>query len=141
MPNATPINVIVAETRLIEQEADILVLTKLIRLKAIEVGMNLLYQTKLITTASELARNILNYAGSGSSSVEHVQRESQQGIRLIFSDQGPGIADIDKAMQDGYSSGTGLGVGLPGARRLMDEFDLTSVVGEGTTVTVILWSS
>lgn len=141
MLNSTLINVTTTETLLIQQEADVIGLTKLIRQQAVEVGMNVLYQTKLITAASELTRNMLNYAGSGTSSVERVQQGTKEGIRLTFTDQGPGIPDIDQAMQDGYSSGTGLGVGLPGARRLMDEFTLTSALGEGTTITVILWSS
>lgn len=140
MPNQTPIDALTLETLAIRQEADLMVLTRLIRQQAALVGMNTLYQTKLVTATSELARNMLNYASGGITTIEQVRQGARTGIRLTFADQGPGIADIDLAMQDGYSSASSLGVGLPGARRLVDNFSLTSVVGEGTTVTLILWS-
>lgn len=137
MLSPTTINVVATETLAVQDESHVLALTKTIRQQA--AHMNLLSQTKLITAASELARNMLNYAGGGVARIEQIRQGMKTGIRLTFSDQGPGIADIDLAMQDGYSSGAGLGLGLPGARRLMDEFSLTSVVNQGTSVAIILW--
>jgi serine/threonine-protein kinase RsbT len=104
-------------------------------------GLSLVDQTKLVTAASELARNTLVYGGGGVAQVEGVTSPAgRKGIRLQFTDEGPGIADIDLALTDGWTSGGGLGLGLSGARRLVDEFDLASKPGEGTSVTVVKWS-
>lgn len=104
-------------------------------------GLSLVDQTKLVTAASELARNTLVHGGGGTARVEVVKSAAgRTGIKLHFTDEGPGIADIDLALRDGWSSGTGLGLGLSGSRRLVDEFELSSKPGEGTTVVVVKWS-
>ncbi len=139
MPTPT-INVTATETLSIRHESDVVPLTSRVRHLAGRLGMGVLNQTKLVTAASELARNMLNYAGGGVVKLEQVSHVEKTGVRLTFSDRGPGIPDIEQAMQDGYSTGAGLGLGLPGAKRLTNEFNLTSVVGEGTTVTVIKWT-
>ncbi len=117
-----------------------MLLVTLIRQHASLVGLTSLDQTKLITATSELTRNMLNYADKGQVIIDQLTRGNQRGVQLTFADNGPGIADIDQAMEDGYSSGLGLGLGLPGAKRLMDEFHIASVVGQGTTVTIAKWT-
>ncbi len=141
MPIRTTIKVKTTETLKIGHEHDVIVLIGRLRQQSERLGMNSLNRTKLITAASELARNMLNYAGGGEVSVDEISQNERTGIRLVFSDQGPGIADSSLAMQDGYSTGSGLGLGLPGAKRLTNEFSLTSVVGQGTTVMVIKWTN
>lgn len=140
MESPTAINVLTAETLPIQQEQDVILLVSHLRQQAVSTGMNALGQIRLITAASELARNMLVHAGGGQVQIERIQRSPRSGMRLIFSDMGPGIANMDKAMQDGFSTGTGMGLGLPGAKRLVSEFDLVSVVGEGTTVTIVMWT-
>lgn len=98
-------------------------------------------QTKIVTATSELTRNIIRYAGRGTVYIEHVSEGAKEGLRLTFEDLGPGIADIDMAMKDGYSSSNGMGLGLPGTRRLMDEFEIFSEVNKGTRVVVVKWSN
>jgi len=98
-------------------------------------------QTKLITAASELVRNMLRYANGGEAILEIVVRNNVKGVRLTFVDKGPGIKDIKQAMQDGFSTGRSLGLGLPGAKRLANEFDIKSEVGKGTTVSIIRWKN
>lgn len=127
------------ETCAIEAESSLLSVRRALRTASKEAGLSLVEETKLVTAASELARNILEYAGHGSMTVERLNREGRIGIQARFEDQGPGIVDVDLAMQDNYSSNKGLGMGLPGSKRLCDEFDLTSAVGKGTTVTVVQW--
>jgi serine/threonine-protein kinase RsbT len=107
---------------------------------ATAAGFRLVDQTKIVTAASELARNTQVYGGGGSMRIEHLQDGTRQGVRLTFEDQGPGIPDIERALQDGFTSGNGLGLGLGGARRLMGEFSIVSKVGEGTRVTVAKWT-
>jgi serine/threonine-protein kinase RsbT len=104
------------------------------------VRLSLVDQTKLITAASELARNALVHGGSGTASIETIRCDERCGVRVTFRDSGPGIADVGLAMTDGWSSGSGLGLGLGGARRLVDEFTLDSRPGRGTTVTVVKWT-
>jgi serine/threonine-protein kinase RsbT len=104
-----------------------------------EIGLTVLDRTKVVTAASELARNTVVYGGGGVMSLEIVRDGRRQGLRLTFEDNGPGIADVDRALEDGYSTGSGMGLGLPGARRLTNEFELTSTVGVGTCVTVVRW--
>jgi serine/threonine-protein kinase RsbT len=113
----------------------------LLRAHSRRVGFSLVDETKLITAGSEIARNILKYAGDvgGQLVVQELSQGGRNGLRAVFSDRGPGIADVAMAMTDGYSTGGSLGIGLPGARRLVDEFDLKSVPREGTTVTLIKW--
>ena len=113
---------------------------QLARNLAVECSLSLVDQTKLVTAASELARNTLLYGGGGTMSAELVERAGRRGVRLSFADKGPGIPDTDLALSDGWSSGKGMGLGLSGARRLVDEFDLHTVVDEGTTVTVVKWA-
>lgn len=140
MPLLT-INVTATETIPVRQEQDVIPLISSIRQQAIQLGMNLLNQTKLSTAISELTRNMLNYAGGGEVTIDQLKRDKQRGLRIIFADKGPGIANISQAMENGYSSGMGMGLGLPGAKRLVDEFLITSVVGQGTTVTISKWAN
>jgi serine/threonine-protein kinase RsbT len=125
----------------IEKEQDVVPFRNRVREYAVKIGMSLVNQTKLITAASELVRNMLKYANGGRVNIEIISQGRDNGIRLIFEDQGPGIDDIMLAMKDGYSSGKSLGVGLPGARRLVSEFEIKSTVGEGTTVSIIKWKN
>jgi serine/threonine-protein kinase RsbT len=129
-----------AEDLRIDSGDDVVRVRQLVRARAIAAKLSLVDQTKLITAASELARNTLVHGGSGTARVESLEREGKRGVRATFSDTGPGIADVAQAMTDGYTSGSGLGLGLGGARRLVDEFDLTTAVGSGTTVTVVKWT-
>ncbi|HEY1640062.1 MAG TPA: ATP-binding protein [Streptosporangiaceae bacterium] len=112
-----------------------------VRVAAAGMGMSLVDQTKVVTAASELARNTLIHGGGGAVRIEQVTSAvGRAGIRIVFRDDGPGIADVDLALTDGWTSGSGLGLGLSGARRLVDEFDLTSQPGAGTSVVVTKWS-
>ncbi len=104
-----------------------------------EIGFSVLDRTKVVTAASELARNTVLHGRGGVMCLEIVSDGNRQGLRLTFEDQGPGIADIDRALEDGYSTGNGMGLGLPGARRLVNEFALTSTEGVGTCVTIVRW--
>ena len=103
------------------------------------IGLSVLDLTKVVTAASELARNAVVHGGGGEMLLEVVQRSGRDGLRATFRDRGPGIPEIDLAMKDGYTSGGGMGIGLPGARRLVNEFDLASTPGEGTSVTIVRW--
>jgi serine/threonine-protein kinase RsbT len=106
---------------------------------ASELGLTTLDLTKVVTAASELARNAIVHGGGGVMCLEVVRQDKQEGLRMTFTDRGPGIPDIDLAMRDGYTSGGGMGIGLPGARRLVNEFQIASRPPEGTCVTVIRW--
>lgn len=125
----------------IASEPDLLRVRTVLRQHAVAAGFGLVDQTKLVTAGSELARNILRYAGGARADlrVEAVEAGGANGLRAIFSDDGPGIADLDAALGDGYSTGGTLGLGLPGARRLVDEFDVTTASGAGTRVTITKW--
>jgi serine/threonine-protein kinase RsbT len=125
----------------IQKEQDVILFRNRLRELAVRIGMSLVNQTKLITAASELVRNMLKYAGSGTATIEIVSVDRKTGLRLVFEDKGPGIEDLRLAMQDGYSTSRSLGLGLPGAKRLVNEFNIKSVVGEGTTITVIRWKN
>ncbi len=129
------------ESMAIVREIDVIPFRNRLKECAVKVGMSLVNQTKVITAASELARNMLKYAGGGIATIEIVKRGKENGIRLIFKDEGPGIADIRMAMQDGYSTGKSLGLGLPGTKRLVSEFNIESVPGKGTTVIVTKWKN
>lgn len=135
------IKVTATETMAIGVERDVVHLTAYVRTQALLLGMSVLNQTKLITAASELARNMLNYANGGNVTIDLINRNKQTGIRLMFADKGPGIPNIELAMQDDYSTGSGMGLGLPGARRLVSEFSIDSTIGQGTTVTIIKWTN
>lgn len=125
----------------IEREQDVVPFRNRVKEYAVKIGMSAVNQTKLITAASELVRNMLKYAGGGTTLIEVITEGRNSGIRLVFQDAGPGIQDIPLAMKDGFSTGKSLGLGLPGARRLVNEFDIKSKVGEGTTVTIIKWKN
>jgi serine/threonine-protein kinase RsbT len=118
---------------------DIVLVRQAVRKKAVALGFGLVDQTKVVTASSELARNMLNYGGGGTVQLEVVQNDRRSGLRLVFEDHGPGIADIEQAMKDGYTSGQGMGLGLGGAKRLSHEFDILSRVGEGTKVSILRW--
>ena len=106
---------------------------------AVEAGLKLVDQTKIITAASELARNTVIYGGGGTLLLETVSSGTRKGVRLTFEDHGPGIADLELAMKDGYTTGGGLGLGLSGAKRLSNEFEIFSKVGQGTRITITRW--
>ncbi|HEY9791926.1 MAG TPA: anti-sigma regulatory factor [Candidatus Obscuribacterales bacterium] len=121
------------------QETDLVSIRNKVRLHAQQAELGLVDETKLITAASELTRNMLIYAGGGGVAIEQLDRADVKGVRIAFEDKGPGIADIGLAMTDGYSSMHSLGLGLPGARRLVDEFEISSKPGEGTRVVITKW--
>ncbi len=121
-------------------EQDVVLARQAVRQLAVASGLRLVDQTKLVTAASELARNAVIYGGGGEMRWSLVERGVRRGIQLIFADQGPGIPDHARALTDGWSSGTGMGLGLSGSRRLVDEFELDSAPGEGTRVTIVKWS-
>ena len=129
------------ETMVISREIDVIPFRNRLKEYAVKIGMSLVNQTKIITAASELARNMLKYANGGKATIEIVSKGRENGIRLVFKDEGPGIPDVALAMKDGYSSGKSLGLGLPGTKRLVSEFHIDSTVGKGTTVTVIRWKN
>ncbi|MFD3450709.1 anti-sigma regulatory factor [Streptomyces sp. NPDC058691] len=113
---------------------------QLVRALAQACRLSLVEQTKLITAASELARNTLIYGGGGTMTALLVDEHGRRGVRLVFADQGPGIADVDLALTDGWTSGNGMGLGLSGSKRLVDDFVLDSTPGQGTTVTITKWA-
>ena len=123
----------------IRSESDVVAVRQAVRAWAVEMRFSLVDQTKLVTAASELARNTLIHGGGGTARLEALEETPRQGIRLIFEDQGPGIEDVKLALTDGYSTGTGLGLGLSGSRRLVNEFEITTRVGEGTRIAVTKW--
>lgn len=125
----------------IEKEQDVVPFRNRVKEYAVKIGMGLVNQTKLITAASELVRNMLKYGGGGITLIEVINLGRDNGIRLTFTDNGPGIEDISLAMKDGYSSGKSMGIGLPGAKRLVNEFDIKSTPGKGTTVSIIKWKN
>ena len=129
------------ESMAIQREIDVIPFRNRLKEYATRIGMSLVNQTKIITAASELARNMLKYANGGSVLIEVVSKGRENGIRLVFKDEGPGIPDVAQAMKDGYSTGKSLGLGLPGARRLVSEFEIESEVGKGTKVTVTKWKN
>jgi serine/threonine-protein kinase RsbT len=118
---------------------DIVRMRQVVREYAIRQGFSLVDQTKIVTAASELARNTMVYGGGGELTVQALSEATRRGLRLTFSDQGPGIPDIQQAMKDGFTTGGGLGLGLGGAKRLSNEFSIQSRVGEGTRVTITRW--
>jgi serine/threonine-protein kinase RsbT len=125
----------------IRYDQDVVPFRNRVKEYAVKIGMSVLNQTKLITGASELVRNMLKYGEGGNVLIEVLSKERDSGIRLVFEDKGPGIPDIKLAMQDGYTTGKSMGLGLPGTKRLMNEFHIESEVGRGTKVTVIKWKN
>ncbi|MCP3787542.1 ATP-binding protein [Micromonospora sp. A3M-1-15] len=130
----------VPATQAIRSDEDVVRVRQLVRTTAVAVKLSLVDQTKLVTAASELARNTLIYGGGGTAEVTTVEDGRRRGVRIVFADKGPGIPDLDQALTDGFTTGGGLGLGLSGARRLVDEFDIWTAVGEGTRITVTKWS-
>ena len=118
---------------------DVVRARQLVRTVATELGLSLVEQTKLVTAASELARNTIDHGKGGGMLLDLLEEGTRRGVRLRFEDNGPGIPDIERALTDGYTSGNGMGLGLGGARRLVNEFDIETKVGEGTRVTVVRW--
>lgn len=125
----------------IQSSADVVLVRQAVRQLAVELGFSLVEQTKMVTAASELARNTLDYGGGGIVHLQALQEGGRRGLKLCFEDQGPGIPDIDQALQDGFTTGNGLGLGLGGTRRLVNEFKIYSQPGTGTSVTVIKWKA
>lgn len=118
---------------------DIVLARQAARRQAVTLGFGIVDQTKIVTASSELARNTVDYGGGGTATVEVVQKDNRSGLRLIFEDNGPGIADIKQALTDGFTSGHGMGLGLGGAKRLSHEFEITSKPGEGTRISILRW--
>jgi len=120
-------------------DEDVVGLRKQVRERAVAIGLSLVDQTKLVTAASELGRNTIKYGGGGACHLDKLADGFRNGIGLLFVDNGPGIPDLDLALRDGYTTGGGLGLGLSGSKRLVDEFDIDTRVGEGTAVAVVKW--
>ncbi len=124
----------------VRKDSDILLVRQLVRERAVEAGFGILNQTKILTAASELGRNTVLHGEGGKVLIEGVERNGRRGLRLTFEDEGPGIADLALAMTDGFTTKRGLGLGLSGSKRLVDEFEVVSSVGKGTRVTVTKWA-
>ena len=131
--------VLVSDQRTVQYAEDVVAIRQAVRQRAVELGFNLVDQTKIVTAASELARNTVQYGGGGRVTIEAVEDFGRRGIRLTFEDDGPGIPDVELAMKDGYTTGGGLGLGLSGARRLSNDFRIESTPGKGTRVIITRW--
>ena len=131
--------ILVTEERAIRSSEDVVLVRQVVRTRVVEQGFGLVDQTKLVTAASELARNTLEHGGGGAMRLEVLEERARRGVRLTFVDEGPGIADIEQALKDGFTTGRGLGLGLGGARRLSNEFAIDSEPGRGTRVTITRW--
>ena len=125
----------------LHSDVDVVVARRGVSDWAREIGLSTLDRTRVVTAASELARNTVVYGLGGVMSLEIVRDGFREGLRLVFADKGPGIADVARALEDGYSTGNSMGIGLPGARRLVNEFELTSTPGVGTSVTIVRWKA
>ena len=123
----------------VQKGEDVVLIRQRVRDWALQVGFNLVDQTKIVTAASELARNTIIHGGGGDLKVERLRDGPRSGVRLTFVDQGPGIANVEQALRDGFTTGTGLGLGLGGARRLMSDLSISSRPAEGTTIVAIRW--
>jgi serine/threonine-protein kinase RsbT len=124
----------------LQAQEDVVTVRQAVRTSAVQIGLSLVEQTKLVTAASELARNTVIHGGGGTARLELVEQAARHGIRLTFEDRGPGIPDIPRALQDGYTTGAGLGLGLGGSKRLVNEFSIDSSPGRGTRVVITQWS-
>jgi len=131
--------VLLSDQRTVQSAEDVVPIRQAVRQRAVELGFSLVDQTKIVTAASELARNTLQYGGGGRVTIDAVEDFGRRGIRLTFEDEGPGIPDVELAMKDGYTTGGGLGLGLSGARRLSNDFSIQSAPGKGTRVTITRW--
>lgn len=129
------------ETAPIRASDDVVKVRRIVRDWAVSLGFSLVDQTKMVTAASELARNVIDYGGGGDFRIEALNNDSRRGLRLTFSDEGPGIVNMEQAMKDGFTTGAGLGLGLGGAKRLVNEFLIDSKPGRGTTVIVVRWKN
>ena len=123
----------------LKNSSDVVMARQKVRQWAVDLKFGLVDQTKLVTAASELARNALDHGKGGSMAVESLSDGAKAGLRLIFEDQGPGIPDIEQALKDGFTTGSGMGLGLGGSKRLVNEFSIESEVGKGTRITVVRW--
>ena len=133
------IRVLNSESLEIRTSEDVVAVRQAVRKKAASLGFGLVDQTKVVTASSELARNTLDHGGGGIARLEILENDRRSGLRLIFEDQGPGIADIAQALTDGYTSGGGMGLGLGGSKRLSNEFEIESQPGVGTKVSIVRW--
>jgi serine/threonine-protein kinase RsbT len=142
-PTAAAVDTTLSSTVTVEirTDEDVVRVRQSVRAAAVAIGMRLVEQTKLVTAASELSRNALDYGGGGKAELQVLRHGPRCGVRLIVEDDGPGIVDVGLALTDGYSTGGGMGLGLAGARRLVDEFELWSEVGVGSCVTIVGWAS
>jgi serine/threonine-protein kinase RsbT len=131
--------VLKTETLSLRDQNEIVLARQAARRWAAELGLSLVDQTKIVTATSELARNTVEYGGGGTMTLELLDTETRRGLRIIFEDHGPGIADVSLALSDGYTTGNGMGLGLGGSRRLVNEFDIQSRVGEGTRISIVRW--
>jgi serine/threonine-protein kinase RsbT len=129
-----------SQTLPIGSDQDVVRVRQAVRSLAVAAKLSLVDQTKLVTAASELARNTLIYGGGGTATMEIVIDGRRTGVRAVFADEGPGIADIEQALTDGFTSGSGLGLGLSGSRRLVDGFVLDTAVGKGTSIEIVKWT-
>ena len=127
------------ETFELRSSDDIVAVRQAARRLAVGIGFGIVDQTKVVTATSELARNTVDYGGGGTAVIELVRNERTSGVRVIFEDHGPGIANIEQALADGFTSGNGMGLGLGGAKRLSHEFEISSKAGEGTRVSILRW--
>jgi serine/threonine-protein kinase RsbT len=130
---------VASSTVTIQAAEDVVRVRQEVRRCAIDAGLGLVDQTKIVTAASEIARNTLDYGKGGSATIDVLPEQTRRGVRVVFQDNGPGIADVDLALKDGYTSGKGMGLGLGGARRLCNEFAIDSAPGKGTRVTIARW--
>jgi serine/threonine-protein kinase RsbT len=128
-----------AETMPLRTTQDIVLVRQAVRQRTLAQGFSLVDQTKLVTAASEIARNTVEYGGGGEARLESLEQGIRRGVRIIFTDRGPGIADVQQALRDGFTTGNGLGLGLSGARRLCNEFEIESTPGKGTRVLIARW--
>ncbi len=131
--------VLLSDQRAVQTAEDVVAIRQAVRQRAVELGFNLVDQTKIVTAASELARNTVQYGGGGTVTIEAIEELGRRGLRLTFADDGPGIKDVELAMKDGFTTAGGLGLGLSGARRLSNDFHIDSTPGEGTRVTITRW--
>jgi serine/threonine-protein kinase RsbT len=123
----------------VEGSDEVVRVRHMVRSWAVSLGFTLVEQTKIVTAASELARNMVDYGGGGTLLLEALEEGARKGLQLTFEDRGPGIADIDQALRDGFSSGNGMGLGLGGAKRLSNHFEIHSVPGNGTRIVIARW--
>lgn len=133
------IRVLNSESLEIRTSEDVVTVRQAVRKKAVSLGFGLVDQTKVVTASSELARNTLDHGGGGTARLEILENDRRSGLRLVFEDQGPGIADIAQALTDGFTSGGGMGLGLGGSKRLSHEFEIESQPGVGTKISIVRW--